>query len=40
VDRDVIQKGVDMLDMSLDEMIDGVLEALRPIEEELGLGIE
>ena len=40
VDRDVIQKGVDMLDMSLDEMIDGVLEALRPIEEELGLNIE
>ncbi|MDD3427201.1 MAG: hydrolase, partial [Aminobacterium sp.] len=39
VDRDVIQKGVDLLDMNLEEMVNGVLEALRPIEQELGLGL-
>jgi predicted hydrolase (HD superfamily) len=38
VNREVIQKGADLLDMPLNELIDHVIKALRPIERELGLG--
>jgi putative nucleotidyltransferase with HDIG domain len=38
VNRDVILKGAEMLDVVIDELIDGVISALQPIEEELGLG--
>ncbi|WP_286846095.1 MULTISPECIES: HDIG domain-containing metalloprotein [Aminobacterium] len=38
VNRDVILKGAEMLDVAIDELIDGVIRALQPIEEELGLG--
>jgi len=38
VDRDVIQKGADILGQPLDELIGEVIEALRPVEREIGLG--
>jgi len=38
VDRDVIQKGSELLDVPLEELIEGVIEALRPVEKEIGLG--
>lgn len=38
VDRDVIQKGTVILDMPLEDLIDGVIKALRPVEKEIGLG--
>jgi len=38
VNREVIQKGAGLLDMPLNELIDHVIKALRPIERELGLG--
>ncbi len=38
VDRDVILKGTTILDISLDDLIDGVITALRPVEREIGLG--
>ncbi len=38
VDRDVIEKGTAMLDKPLEELVEGVIEALRPIEREIGLG--
>jgi predicted hydrolase (HD superfamily) len=40
VDREVIQKGAQMLNMQLDEIIQEVILALRPIEEQIGLGIK
>lgn len=38
IDRNVIEKGTTILDTSLDDLIDGVITALRPIEMEIGLG--
>lgn len=38
VDRNVIQRGADMLNIELGELIDHVIIAMRPIEAELGLG--
>jgi predicted hydrolase (HD superfamily) len=38
VDRDVIQKGADILGQPLEELIGEVIEALRPVEREIGLG--
>jgi predicted hydrolase (HD superfamily) len=40
VDRDVIDRGIEKLGTSRDELIEGVLQAMRPIEKELGLGLE
>ncbi|HPJ48755.1 MAG TPA: hydrolase, partial [Synergistales bacterium] len=40
VDRDVIEKGTAMLEKPLEELIEGVIEALRPVEKEIGLGEE
>lgn len=40
VDRDVIEKGTAMLGKPLEELIEGVIEALRPVEKEIGLGEE
>jgi putative nucleotidyltransferase with HDIG domain len=39
VDRDVIQKGTDLLGVSLEELIEDVILALRPLEREIGLGL-
>jgi len=38
VDRSVIQRGADMLGMRLEDLMQQVLNALRPVEGELGLG--
>ena len=38
VNRDIIQKGADIMGMPLDEVIEGTILALRPIEKEIGLG--
>ncbi|HOJ81985.1 MAG TPA: HDIG domain-containing protein [Acetomicrobium flavidum] len=38
VNREVIEKGAQLLEMPLAELIEHVIEALRPIEQELGLG--
>lgn len=38
VDRDIIQKGADIMGMPLDEIIENTILALRPIEKEIGLG--
>ena len=38
VDRDIIQKGADMLGIPLDTVIEDTILALRPIENEIGLG--
>lgn len=40
VNRDVIQKGAELLAMPLDELMAGVIDALRPVERQLGLGSE
>ncbi len=40
VDREVIDRGIEKLGTSRDELIDGVIQAMRPIEKELGLGQE
>src|SRR6056297_268119 len=40
VNREVIDKGVEMLNTTRDELIEDVLEAMRPVEKELGLGRE
>jgi predicted hydrolase (HD superfamily) len=39
VDRDIIQKGAERLGRPLDEVIEWVILALRPVEKELGLGL-
>ena len=39
VDRDLILKGADMMGVQLDDLIQGVIEAMRPVERELGLGL-
>ena len=38
VNRDIIQRGADMMGTSLDEIIENAILALRPIEKEIGLG--
>ena len=38
VDRDVITRGAALLEIPLEELISAVIEALRPVEGELGLG--
>lgn len=38
VDRTVIEKGTEILDTPLEELIEGVITALKPIEQEIGLG--
>ena len=38
VNRDIIQKGADIMGMPLDEVIENTILALRPIEKEIGLG--
>jgi putative nucleotidyltransferase with HDIG domain len=38
VDRSVIQKGAEMMGISLDEVIETTIAAMRPIEKEIGLG--
>ena len=38
VDRDIIQRGADIMGMALDEIIENTILALRPIEKEIGLG--
>jgi putative nucleotidyltransferase with HDIG domain len=38
VNREVIQKGADIMGMPLDEVIENTILALRPIEKEIGLG--
>jgi predicted hydrolase (HD superfamily) len=38
VSRDIIQKGAEMMGMPLDEVIGTTIEAMRPIEKEIGLG--
>lgn len=38
VDRDLIVKGAEMIPMPLDEVIEWVIQALRLVEPELGLG--
>ncbi|HOO62813.1 MAG TPA: HDIG domain-containing protein [Synergistaceae bacterium] len=38
VDRDVIQKGADLLGIPMEELIQDVICALRPVEKEIGLG--
>jgi putative nucleotidyltransferase with HDIG domain len=39
VDRDIIQKGAEIMGMPLDELIENTILAMRPIEKEIGLGI-
>lgn len=38
VDRDVIKKGADLLGVPVEELIQDVILALRPLEKEIGLG--
>ena len=38
VDRDIIQRGADIMGVALDEIIENTILALRPIEKEIGLG--
>ena len=38
VNREIIQKGAELMGMPLDEVIENVILALRPIEKEIGLG--
>jgi predicted hydrolase (HD superfamily) len=38
VNREIIEKGAEMLNMPLKELIEHVIQALQPIERELGLG--
>jgi len=38
VNREVIQRGAELLEKPLEWLIQETLEALRPIERELGLG--
>jgi putative nucleotidyltransferase with HDIG domain len=38
VDRDIIQRGADIMGMPLDEVIENTILALRPVEKEIGLG--
>jgi predicted hydrolase (HD superfamily) len=38
VDRDVIEKGTSILDTPLEDLIENVIEALKPVEREIGLG--
>ncbi|MCX7828410.1 MAG: HDIG domain-containing protein [Thermanaerothrix sp.] len=40
VDRSVIERGAQMLGMPLERLMEEVLEALRPVEAQLGLGGE
>ncbi|GHV46712.1 hydrolase [Synergistales bacterium] len=40
VDRDVIQKGAEMMGVPLDEVISETILALRPIEGSIGLGLD
>ncbi len=40
VDREEVRQGADELNVQLDEHIQFVIEALRPVERELGLGPE
>jgi predicted hydrolase (HD superfamily) len=37
VDRDIIQKGVDMLGMELNEVISETIKGMRKVAEEIGL---
>lgn len=37
VDRDIISKGADMLDMDLGEIIEETIKAMRSVSEEIGL---
>lgn len=37
VDRDLIEKGAAMMNIELSDLINGVIEAMRPIQEDLGL---
>jgi predicted hydrolase (HD superfamily) len=38
VDRDIIQRGAEIMGTPLDEIIENTILALRPIEKEVGLG--
>jgi putative nucleotidyltransferase with HDIG domain len=38
VNREVIERGAELMGASLDDLIAGTIEALRPIEREIGLG--
>jgi predicted hydrolase (HD superfamily) len=38
VNREIIQQGAEMMGMSLDQVIENTILALRPIEKEIGLG--
>ena len=38
VDRDIIQRGADIMGMPLDEVIENTILGMRPIEKEIGLG--
>ncbi len=38
VDRSVIEKGTAILDTPLEDLIGGVIESLKPVEREIGLG--
>jgi putative nucleotidyltransferase with HDIG domain len=40
VNREVIEKGTALLEKTLEGLVEGVIEALRPIEKEIGLGEE
>lgn len=40
VDRDVIERGTSILDTSLDDLIEEVITALKPVEREIGLGAD
>jgi len=38
VDREVITKGAEMLGVTVEDLIGGTIEAMKPVESELGLG--
>ncbi len=38
VDREIIIKGAEMLGVTIEDLIDGTIEAMKPVEKELGLG--
>lgn len=39
VDRGIIEKGCVLMDKSLDQLIEMTIEAMRPCEKEIGLGV-
>ena len=40
VNREVIQKGAEMLNVTLEDLIAGCIEAMRAVADDIGLGMQ